>query len=197
MNKKNEVTEVKTEIVTLTSKQIESCIKKIKDAEKSGVKSTWTIAENLNKLVTNNVSTDEIISETNYNKSTISRLSRTFEMLAPFPEDFKESLTSRYGVNTIAETLPLKFDFRVLQECLLKIEEREIMYTSKEVRKLVKTYLQIEDKEAEAEAEVEAEAEAEVEAETETTDFNKKKFFDYLISQYNISKEDAKILKTL
>lgn len=188
---KNEVTEVKTEIVTLTTKQIESCIKKIKDAEKSGLKSTWTIAENLNKLVTNNVSTDEIISETNYNKSTISRLSRTFEMLAPFPEDFKESLTSRYGVNTIAETLPLKFDFRVLQECLVKIEEREIVYTSKEVRNLVKTYLQIEDKEAEAEAE--ANTEVETEADTEV---NKKEFFDYLITEYNLSKEDAKILKS-
>lgn len=191
---KNEVTTVKTEIVTLTSKQIESCIKKIKDAEKSGVKSTWTIAENLNKLVINNVSTDEIVAETHYNKSTISRLSRTFEMLAPLPDDFKSSLTSRYGVNTIAETLPLKFDYRVLQECLRKLEEREIPYTSKEVRNIVKSYLQLDCKEAEVEAETEAEAEAEA---TETTDFDKKEFINYLIFEYNISEKDAEILKTL
>lgn len=192
---KNEVSTVKTEIVTLTSKQIETCIKKIKDAEKSGVKSTWTIAENLNKLVINNVSTDEIVAETHYNKSTISRLSRTFEMSELLPVDLKSSLTTRYGVNTIAETLPLKNNDTALLNCLSKLNDREIPYTSKEVRNLVKGYLQIEGKEAEAE-EAEAE-EAESETESETTDFNKKEFFNYLISQYNISEVDAKILKTL
>lgn len=188
---KNEVTTVKTEIVTLSSTQIKSCIKKIKDAEKSGVKSTWTIAENLNKLVINNVSTDEIVAETHYNKSTISRLSRTFEMSELLPTDLKSSLTTRYGVNTIAETLPLKTNDTALLDCLSKLNDREIPYTSKEVRNLVKGYLQIEDKESEVKSEVEEETE------TETADFNKKEFFDYLISEYNISEKDADILKTL
>ena len=90
-----------TEIVTMTTKQIDTCINKIKSAEKNGVKSTWTIAENLNKLVINNVSVDEIIAETHYNKTTISRLSRTFEMMEK--SDFKDLIIERYGANTVAE----------------------------------------------------------------------------------------------
>lgn len=188
---KNEVKTVTTEIVTLTRKQIESCIKKIKDAEKSGVKSTWTIAENLNKLVINNVSADEIVEETHYNKSTISRLSRTFEMLTTFNDDLKSSLTARYGVNTIAETLPLKNNGATLLDCLSKLNDREIPYTSKEVRNLVKGYLRLEDKNTEVDTEVDTEVETETD-----TEVNKKEFFDYLITEYNLSKEDADILKS-
>ena len=176
-----------TEIVTMTTKQIDTCISKIKSAEKNGLKSTWIIAENLNKLVKNNVDINEIIALTHYNKTTISRLSRSFELIESLPEHM-DLIIERYGVNTISEILPLRNNHDNLIKVIEKMESREIPYTSKEVREIVKGYLRLEDKSTEAEAEAE-----ETEAYTEV---NKKEFFDYLITEYNLSKEDANILKS-
>ena len=98
MNEKN-LTPIKTEVITLTAKQINSCISEIKNAEKSGVKSTWIIAENLNNLISNNVPVDDIIAEIHYNKGTISRLSRTFQMMEK--SDFKIILVKIVVLSTI------------------------------------------------------------------------------------------------
>ena len=179
-----------TQIVTMTTKQIDSCILKIKNAEKNGLMSTWIIAENLNKLLKNNVNVDEIISLTHYNKTTISRLSRSFELIESLPEH-REVIIERYGANTISEILPLRNNHDNLIEVIKKMESREIPYTSKEVREIAKGYLRLEDKNTEADTEVETEAEAEAEAEVD-----KKEFFDYLITEYNLSKQDAEILKS-
>lgn len=179
-----------TEIVTMTTKQIDTCISKIKSAEKNGLKSTWVIAENLNNLVKNNVNVDEIISLTHYTKTTISRLSRSFELIESLPEHMYV-IIEKYGANTISEILPLRNNHDNLIDVIKKMESREIPYTSKEVRELVKGYLKLEDKSTDTDTDTGTDTGTDID-----TSFIKKEFFEYIIEEYNLSEEDAKILKS-
>lgn len=177
---------IENEVITLTNSQIKKCYSDINKAEKSGIKATWIISANFKKLIDAGVKATEISANTNYSKSSVSKLFRAANLMECFDYDLRNSIAEKYGATSVCELLTLNFENA--ENIAKQLVCNEKIYTQKEIRELCSNVL--------LDVATEAEAEAEAGTEEGTGKVDKKmEFIEKLISYYNISEKDAEKLR--